>query len=238
MVYIRSRTFCCCIPVRFGVFILSLLGVIGGAIISAAGWIQVYQLRTHEAGTADTVAIWLHASIFTLLTLLSIFGFIGCLVKSRNSVNAYSWGLLSFIFMSIFSGAFTLWALFNKPYTQGDYLTCLNGATDEGAKAVCGNGGAVYKGVTVTVYIVTWLFMIYAYIIIDNYVEQLDEEYHAKDTRDMMNSIGAPRVTVAPVAIPAYASFGPTAQRSATNYTFAQGSQSFGNGGRPNASMA
>jgi len=236
MVYIRSRTFCCCIPVRFGVFILSLLGVIGAGILAAAGWVQVYQLRSHQSDTADTVAVWLHAGIFTLLTLLSVFGFIGCLARSRNSVNAYSWGLLTFIIISIFSGAYTLWALFNKPYTQDQYLACMNGATDEGAQAICGNSGRVYKGIAVAVYIVMWLFMIYAYVIVDNYIDQLDEEMHANDTRDMMNSIGAPRVTVAPVAVPAYASFGPTAQRSATGYTFAQQNQSFGSG-RPNGSV-
>jgi len=241
MVYIRSRTFCCCIPVRFGVFILSLLGVIGGAIICAAGWVQVYQLQFKVPDTADTIATWLHASIFTLLTLLSLFGFIGCLVKSRNSVNAYSWGLLSFIFMSILSGSFTLWTIFNKPYTQADYLKCLDGATDEATKGVCRNAGSVYKGVAVTIYIVVWLVLIYAYVVIDNYVDQLDEEEHAKETQDMMSSIGQPRVTVQPIAVPTYASFGPTAQRSATGYTFAQQNQSFGsgkgNGSRPNGSM-
>jgi len=239
MVYIRSRTFCCCIPVRFGVFILSLLGVVGGAIICAAGWVQVYQLQFHDSNTADTIAIWLHASLFSLMTLLSLFGFVGCLARSRNSVNAYSWGLLTFIFMSIFSGAFTLWALFNKPYTQKEYLDCLNGATDDTSQAICGNGGSIFKGIAVAIYIVVWLLMIYAYVIVDNYVDQLDEEEIARETQAMMSSIGQPRVTVAPIAVPPYASFGPTAQRSATGYTFSQQGQSFGNNmTRPNGSMA
>jgi len=236
MVYIRSRTFCCCIPVRFGVFILTLLVIIGGAIICAAGWVQVDGLRTHGATTSDKVALWLHSGIFTLLTLLSIFGFIGCLTKSRNAVNAYSWGLLSFIFLSILSGAFTLWALFNRPDSQGDYLTCLNGATDDTTKTLCGNGGAVYKGVAVTLYIVIWLLMIYAYVIVDNYIEQLEDEMSAKETRQMINAISQPRVTVQPVTVPTYASFGPTAQ-SATGYTFAHQNQSYGNGARPNNSV-
>lgn len=237
MVYIRSRTFCCCIPVRFGVFILSLLGVIGGGIVSAAGWVQVYQLKNQAAGTADTIATWLHASLFTLLTLLSIFGFIGCLIKSRNSVYAYSWGLLIFIFASILSGSFTLWAIFNKPYTRADYVECLNGATDEAAKSICRNENKIYKGVAVAIYIIMWLLMIYAYVIIDNYVDQLDEEMYATETRDMMSTIGQPRVTVQPVAVPAYASFGPSAQRSATGYSFSQQNQSFGKGTRPNGSV-
>ena len=38
MGYVPSRTFCCCIPVRFGVFIMSMLGLAGGSIIAAVGW--------------------------------------------------------------------------------------------------------------------------------------------------------------------------------------------------------
>jgi len=236
MVYIRSRTFCCCIPVRFGVFILSLLGVIGGGILSVAAWVLVHQLQSQKvsANTAGAAAIWIQAFLFTLLTLLSIFGFIGCLVKSRNSVNAYSWGLMTFILLSILSGAFSLWAIFNKPEERPDYAACLSAATDDNARAACKATDQIYKGVTVAIYIITWLFMIYAYVIVDNYVDQLDEEMHARSTDDMMKSIGQPRAGVQPIAVPAYASFGPTAQRSATGYSFAQQNQSYG--GRPNAS--
>jgi hypothetical protein len=38
MTYVRSHTFCCCIPVRFGVFILSTLFSLGGGIIAVSGW--------------------------------------------------------------------------------------------------------------------------------------------------------------------------------------------------------
>jgi hypothetical protein len=238
MVYIRSRKFCCCIPVRFGVFILSLVGVLGGALICFAGWVQVYQLRNHSSTTPDRIAIWLHSSIFTLLTLLSGFGFIGCLIKSRNAVSAYSWGLLSFILLSIFSGSYTLWALFNRPQTQGDYLTCLDGARDSTTETFCGKSTPVYKGVAVTLYIIMWLLMIYAYVVVDNYVDQLDEEMAAKETRQMINAISQPRVAVQPIAVPTYASYGPSAQQTGTGYAFSQPNQSYGHGGRPNGSMA
>ena len=36
MVYVRSRKFCCCLPVRFGVFCESLLGMAVGAATGAA----------------------------------------------------------------------------------------------------------------------------------------------------------------------------------------------------------
>jgi hypothetical protein len=44
MVYVRSRKFCCCLPVRFGVFVIAILGIIGGGLVSLAGWLQIKQL--------------------------------------------------------------------------------------------------------------------------------------------------------------------------------------------------
>jgi|ERR1700728_3859252 hypothetical protein len=44
MVYVRTRTFCCCLPVRFGVFILTTFGVLVGGLLSVGGWLQVANL--------------------------------------------------------------------------------------------------------------------------------------------------------------------------------------------------
>lgn len=44
MVYVRSRKFCCCLPVRFGVFVMALLGIFGGGAVSVVGWLQIKQL--------------------------------------------------------------------------------------------------------------------------------------------------------------------------------------------------
>jgi len=227
MVYIRSRKFCCCIPVRFGVFILSLSGVILSTLICAAGWVQVAQIRYHKPSTSDAIALWLHSGVFTLLAILSLFGFIGSLAKSRNAVAAYSWGLLIFLLLSICSGSYTLWSLFRRP-SQGDYLTCLNGLRDDLTKALCGNNSSVYKGIAVTLYILIWLCIIYAYVIVDNYVDQLDDEMAVKETRQMIHqTISQPRVAVTPaIAVPAYAN---------TGYTFSHPNQSYGT--RPNGSV-
>jgi len=224
---VASRTFCCCIPVRFGVFILSLAGVILSTLIAAAGWVQVAQIKTHHPSTSDAVALWLHSGLFTLLALLSLFGFIGSIARSRNSVAAYSWGLLVFLVLSIVSGAYTLWAVFRKP-TQGDYLTCLAGARDDVTKALCGNNSGVYKGVLVAIYIIIWLCIIYAYVVVDNYVDQLDDENAVQETRQMIhNAVSQPRVVATPaIAVPAYAN---------TGYAFSHPNQSYGI--RPNGSV-
>ena len=42
MVHTHTRTFCCCLPVRFGVFVMALFGVIAGTIIATAGIIHLH----------------------------------------------------------------------------------------------------------------------------------------------------------------------------------------------------
>jgi hypothetical protein len=38
MSYVRTYTFCFCLPVRLGVFIMSTLFLLGGGIIATLGW--------------------------------------------------------------------------------------------------------------------------------------------------------------------------------------------------------
>ena len=45
MVYVRSRKFCCCLPVRFGVFCESILGIAVGGFFAVAGWIEIHAMR-------------------------------------------------------------------------------------------------------------------------------------------------------------------------------------------------
>jgi len=220
MVYIRSRKFCCCIPVRAGVFILSLVGVVLGSIISVVGWRKVSQLKNYPLPDADVAALYIHSSIFTLLALLSLFGFVGTLIKQRGLVSAYGAGLIIHLCISIASGIFALVSLF-KQSPQEAINECLNGSSDAATRAACKSGIAVVKGLAVVIYVVMWLLQIYAYIIVSNYVDQLDEEESLRETRNMVQAISQP----APVTT--YASFAVPSQGSAT-YGFTHATQSHG----------
>lgn len=189
---------------RAGVFILSIVGTAGGSLISTMGWIQVSQLRQHPLTTTDTVALYVHSVLFTILALLSLFGFVGALIKQRDFVNAYASGLMLYLVLSLVSGIYALYALFHQN-SQAQITKCLNGVSDNVTKQVCNNGIAIMKGVAVALYVVMWLLIIYAYIIVSNYVDQLDDEMSIKETKQMINSISQP----APVTT--YTSFGPGA---------------------------
>ena len=50
--YVRSRKFCCCLPVRFGVFCESLLGIAIGGFFGVAAWIEIAQLSESPAAAS------------------------------------------------------------------------------------------------------------------------------------------------------------------------------------------
>ena len=46
---VRSRKFCCCLPVRFGVFCESILGIAIGGFLSVAAFLELSQISKHLA---------------------------------------------------------------------------------------------------------------------------------------------------------------------------------------------
>ena len=48
MPYVRSRKFCCCLPVRFGVFCEIILGIAVGGFFSVAAWLQINKFSEYR----------------------------------------------------------------------------------------------------------------------------------------------------------------------------------------------
>jgi len=212
---VRSRKFCCFLPVRLGVFVLSLLAIVGGSFTAAAGWIQVSQLQQNPLDTDDTIALWIHSAMFTILALVSVFGFIGAIIKNRRMISSFAVALAIHLGFSIASGIFTLYSLF-KQDSSAAITQCLSASTDATADG-CKSGIAIMKGLMVAVYVVTWLIQLYFYFIVERYVDQLDDEEMAKNTvvipRTMVEA-GPPQVTT-------YGGFAQT-------YPFTESRQAFG----------
>lgn len=76
MVYVRSQKFCCCLPVRFGVFVMTLAGTLFGGFVAVAAWIAFS--KTHENPEAydqdQKIGVIIQAVAYTLLALVSLFG--------------------------------------------------------------------------------------------------------------------------------------------------------------------
>jgi len=190
--------------------------MVGGSFVAAIGWIQVSQLKQNPLDRSEEIALWIHSSMFTLLALLSVFGFIGAIIKNRGMISSFAVALAIHLGFSIASGIFTLYSQF-KQNSADAVATCLSASTDA-TEDGCKSGIAIMKGIMVAIYVITWLIQLYAYFIVERYADQLDDEEVAKNLVVIPRSL--PEAS-APPQVTTYNSFG-------ASYPFSAPQQSFG----------
>ncbi|KJA17224.1 hypothetical protein HYPSUDRAFT_46671 [Hypholoma sublateritium FD-334 SS-4] len=176
---VHSRKFCCCLPVRFGVFVLSLVAMLGGGFVAAYGYIQIARQNTAPLAHDDLVAVWIQSVMFTFLAALAVFGFFGCLIKNRRMVSGFAIALAIHLGLSVAAGIYALVSLFKQDPQQA-IANCMAGGAPDATTDACRTTVNVMKGVAVAIYVVTWLVQLYAYFIVERYVDQLDDEEHEK----------------------------------------------------------
>jgi len=221
--YVRSHTFCCCLPVRFGVFLLSLLALGGGGFVAAISWIKISHLKQHPLGKIEEISLWVQASIFSFLALLAIFGFLGAIIKNRGMVSGFGTAIAVHLGFSIAAGIFTIYTMFARD-SQEALDKCITKAGDDSDATVqsCKKALILIKAVVVAVFVLMWLIQLYGYFVVERYVDQLDEERMFDNPimpRTMVLQMGGPQGT---------AGFPPG------TYPFTDPNQAFGRGQGPN----
>jgi hypothetical protein len=186
-----TRTFCCCLPVRLGVFALTILNLFGGVSFAILGWTQVTHLRNVPLATQDEIALVIHSVVFTALAAISLLGLIGAIIKHRSLVSSFSMILLAFLCISIGTGIYTIYSLYRD---QGQALiqACLSGASDFSPES-CRAAASLTQAIIVLIYIAIWLLQFCewqihetimlpntrltgGFIIVRDYCHQLDDE--------------------------------------------------------------
>jgi len=220
--YVRSRTFCCCLPVRFGVFLLSLLALAGGGLLAIVGWMQLSHLKEHPLEKTDQIALWIQTSVFSLLAVLAIFGLFGAMIRNRGMVSSFAIAIAIHLGFSIASGCFSIYTMFARN-SQATLDSCMEKANDDSDTTMqsCKRGLILIKALMVVIYVLTWLVQLYAYFVVERYVDQLDEERMFENPvmpRAMVLQAGGPQVTT---SLP-------------PSYTFTEPRQAFGHSQGPN----
>ncbi|KZT54655.1 hypothetical protein CALCODRAFT_473171 [Calocera cornea HHB12733] len=193
------ETFCCCIPVRFGVFILSLLTAFGGAIISAASWIQFAKLGV-DADTAQKAILIASGGIYGGLALFSLFGFVGAIFASRGLVKSYSVILWINWLLTLVAGGLAIWQLFRSNSVDTVVDSCQ--ATDPTASVSdCTDAFKIVRIVYICIFAVLELIILYACVIVSRYVDQLSQEvmFHSVENMEQALARQPPVVMQQPV---------------------------------------
>jgi len=166
-----------------------------GAFVAAVGWIRISQLSQYPLTRSDRIALWIHTIMFSILGFLAVLGFIGCLAKSRRMVAGFAIALAIHLGFSVASGIFSIY-LFFRQTPQEAIETCANGSTDPSVIDSCKKGTGIMKGVMIGIYVVTWLIQLYAYFIVEWYVDQLDDEEMEKHA--VVNDMAQARINYGP----------------------------------------
>ncbi|KAI0708083.1 hypothetical protein C8T65DRAFT_830075 [Cerioporus squamosus] len=184
MPYVRSRKFCCCLPVRFGVFCESILGLAVGGFFSVVAWIQINKF-TQDLSQSDKVALWVVAATMTFAAITSLLGLIGAIGRVRALVAVYATVLTGVTVLDIIGGIYFIVQLFHG-YGDEQIAKC-QAQADQGAQGTvdvehwaCSAGFKAGRTVVVVVYVIWWLIEIYGCVIAFEYVGQLNEEEEAK----------------------------------------------------------
>jgi len=223
---VRSRKFCCCLPVRLGTIVLALLAMIGGTFVAGVGFIQIGGLRQRHVEKSDQVALWIQAIMYSILGIVGVFGFIGALIKNRRMISSFAFVLAIHLGFSIASGVFSIYVMFTRD-SSTTVNECVANAANQGvtvSESECHKGIVFMKGVMVGIYVLTWLIQLYAYFIVERYADQLDEESMSKHRV-------IPR-TLPEISRPHMAQYPGLPGRDDSSYPFADPHQAFGHSAR------
>jgi len=224
MVYVRSRKFCCCLPVRFGVFVMSLAALVLGGLVAVGSFLELK--NENSLSKNDRTAVIIYAIIFSILALVGGFGFIGAISKQTGLVSLFGTLLGFHLGFSIVTGIYTIYTLF-KRNTDEALANCINGSSDQTIIDGCHEGLKILKILVVVAYCVTWLIELWGVLIVASYVQQLKEE-EAAEVMPPINAIpNAPMSHYDPNGpMPAYAP-----PPNPNGYAFTQPGQAMGNQG-------
>jgi len=137
----RSRHFCFCIPVRFGVFFLSFWSLLASGTVAGFIWFALGQGANANVVIAQNLRVGLivAGAVYTLFALISLAGLVGSLIRQRGLVRLFSVFLWFQLFVSLaYLIAFSV-ALFDKPLQNRLITECVN-QTTTGGKIVSSTG--------------------------------------------------------------------------------------------------
>ncbi|KAG8750042.1 hypothetical protein FRC14_000869 [Serendipita sp. 396] len=124
---LQSRRFCFCIPVRFGVFVLSFWSLIASGVVAGVVWIALAKGPENHVQFATNLKIGLIVAgvLYSLFALISLAGLVGSLIRSRALVRTFAVFLWFQLFASLaYSIAFAV-ALFDKPLQNHLVQECI-----------------------------------------------------------------------------------------------------------------
>jgi len=201
MGYVPSRKFCCCLPVRFGVFCMTILGLVFGSLLCAAGWFEIHKQATGglDLDKREIISLWFVSVSYTFLAVISVLGFVGACGRIRGLIVFYAYTITISTIVNIAVGILFVWTLFHRD--AGTVQKCQDSIQDQGDANfkhwVCQKGFDAFRVLITIGFVIIWIFMIAGIFIVFDYVGQLSEEYFVRLEEEDKQRLNPPTIIVA-----------------------------------------
>ncbi|KAJ8076403.1 hypothetical protein PM082_000826 [Marasmius tenuissimus] len=176
--------FLCCLPIRFGAFIIAVFSILIGLAVAGLAWAGVYfdstdkeielnNGETFKLTTRQKIVLIVYGVVYTLFTLSALFGLVGVIIKRVNFIRTFSGFLKGFLISSIILAIVQLVFFFIDKDSN-----CTVGSDKHGT---CVKSNGLSTGAVIAIVIVTMLipilFQAYACWIISDCIEYLEDQY-------------------------------------------------------------
>lgn len=170
-----TKHFCCCIPVRFGVFVISLIALLSSLFFGFV-FIATVVLQGHDnvvALTEQTKIIFIvNGAYYGIVALVSLLGLIGAIGRKRGLIGFYAMFLYGAFVVHVVLGAYSIYRVLHDFNADSDDICSNTNKTD------CLNA-KTSKIVYIVAISASSLIYLYGAIIVNRYKSQLDNDESA-----------------------------------------------------------
>lgn len=170
--FYRSQTFCCCLPVRVGVMVISLFTLLLSGILMIILWFLVSDSEGSLTSLAPLIAF---ALLQTFLFIFSVTGFSGSVVRKQSFIVPYAYFLYIHLVVNIAVAAYFLYEV-TSLQSNAVLHACENTVRDAGAQEQCKDLFDTVVGVYVGVVGLLLAIETYGALIMARYVHQIKNE--------------------------------------------------------------
>ncbi|KAF9268934.1 hypothetical protein L218DRAFT_970178 [Marasmius fiardii PR-910] len=170
-----GKTFCCCLPVRFGLISMSFLGILFGGILSLVCWFEVANAAIAEMEGPTKAAFIVGGLVETILFVASMLGFIGAIVRKQSFVQTYAYILYVHFVLNLVVAIYLL-VMVSKVSSVAIAKACQQTVKDAGAQEQCAGLFKNIRAVIIVVACIVLFVELYGAIIAARYVNQIQRE--------------------------------------------------------------
>ncbi|KAJ6586997.1 hypothetical protein DFH09DRAFT_910218 [Mycena vulgaris] len=171
--FFGGTTFCCCLRVRLGVIIMTVLGMLFAGLLSILLWFEV--ASTPDMSSSERTIFIIAGLVESLLFVVSILGFVGAVVRKQLFVQIYAYFIYVHFLLNLGVAIYLLYMIVHVS-SSDQVKACQQAIQNTAAQSQCTGLLKLGLGIYGAVASIVLLTEMYGAIIVARYVNQVQRE--------------------------------------------------------------